>query len=80
MKSDFKAPIEYSMILSEHILPLNDHIGSNIKLEMEGFISICGIIPNKITVSNVEIKPINHFFKVSVTLALLVPLNHLNVF
>ena len=25
------------------------------------------------TVSNVEIKPINHFFKVSVTLALLVP-------
>ena len=49
MKSDFKAPIEYSMILSEHILPLNDHIGSNIKLEWSGIIHCvkCGNKTNK---------------------------------
>ena len=49
MKSDFKAPIEYSMILSEHILPLNDHIGSNIKLEWSGIIHCvkCGNQTNK---------------------------------
>ena len=49
MKSDFKAPIEYSMILSEHILPLNDHIGSNIKLDWSGIIHCvkCGNKTNK---------------------------------
>tara|TARA_B100000614_G_scaffold187149_1_gene168254 strand:+ start:1386 stop:2222 length:837 start_codon:yes stop_codon:yes gene_type:complete len=49
MKSDFKVPIEYSMILSEHILPLNDHIGSNIKLEWSGIIHCvkCGNKTNK---------------------------------
>ena len=49
MKSDFKAPIEYSMILSEHILPLNNHIGSNIKLEWSGIINCvkCGNQTNK---------------------------------
>ena len=49
MKSDFKAPIEYSMILSEHILPLNAHIGSNIKLEWSGIIHCvkCGNKTNK---------------------------------
>ena len=49
MKSDFKAPIEYSMILSEHILPLNDYIGSNIKMEWSGIIHCvkCGNKTNK---------------------------------
>lgn len=49
MKSAFKAPIEYSMILSEHILPLNNHIGSNIKLEWSGIINCvkCGNQTNK---------------------------------
>ena len=49
MKSEFSAPIEYSMILSNHILPINEHIGSQIKLEWSGIIHCikCGKHTNK---------------------------------
>lgn len=49
MKSAFNAPIEYFVILSKHILPMNDHIGSHIKLEWSGIIHCvkCGKHTNK---------------------------------
>ena len=27
MRAQFKAPIQYSMVLSDNILPINEHIG-----------------------------------------------------
>ena len=49
MKAEFKAPIQYSAVLSEQIIPLNEHIGSQIKLEWSGIINCvkCGNKTNK---------------------------------
>jgi len=38
MRAEFKAPIQYSALLSDQIMPLNEHIGSHIKLEWSGII------------------------------------------
>jgi len=38
MRAAFKAPIQYSMVLSDQITPINDHIGAVIKLEWTGTI------------------------------------------
>ena len=49
MKAEFKAPIQYSMVLSDKIISINEHIGSEIKLEWLGIIHCvkCGNKTNK---------------------------------
>ena len=49
MKSTLNAPIQYSMVLSDHIFPINQHIGSNISLKWSGIIHCvkCGKKTNK---------------------------------
>ena len=49
MKAEFESPIQYSAVLSEQIIPLNEHIGSQIKLEWSGIINCvkCGNKTNK---------------------------------
>ena len=49
MKSEYVDPIKYSIILSEHIFPLNDCIGSHIRMKWNGIINCikCGNKTNK---------------------------------
>ena len=49
MQAENKAPIQYSMVLSEHIIPVNEHIGSTISLKWSGIIHCvkCGNKTNK---------------------------------
>ena len=49
MRAQFKAPIQYSMVLSDNIFPINEHIGSKIKLEWNRTIHCvkCGNKTNK---------------------------------
>ena len=44
MRAEFKAPIQYSALLSDQIMPLNEHIGSLISLKWNGVINCvkCG--------------------------------------
>ena len=49
MRAEYKSPIQYSMVLSEQIIPVNEHIGSNISLKWSGDIHCvkCGRRTNK---------------------------------
>jgi len=49
MKSEYADPIKYSIALSEHILPINNWIGSHIRLKWNGIINCkkCGNKTNK---------------------------------
>ena len=49
MRAEFKAPIQYFMVLSDNIFPINEHIGSKIKLEWSGIIHCvkCGNKTNR---------------------------------
>ena len=38
MQAENKAPIQYSMVLSDQIIPVNEHIGSTISLKWSGII------------------------------------------
>ena len=49
MSAENKTPIQYSMVLSDQIIPVNEHIGSQITLEWSGIIHCvkCGNKTNK---------------------------------
>ena len=49
MQAENKAPIQYSMVLSDQIIPVNEHIGSTIALKWSGIIHCvkCGNKTNK---------------------------------
>ena len=49
MRAEFMAPIQYSIVISDNIFPINEHIGSKIKLEWSGIIHCvkCGNKTNK---------------------------------